>query len=358
MLPGFSTKPIGGYKVIYEYANFFASKGHDVTIYESRTNKMEFEKASFKGKARLVVANILFKINFLKYERPQWFHLSDKIHVEFSPLMENHKIKNADVIIATSLQTSNFVFNLNNSKGVKFYFIQHFETFLGTKKEVISSWHLPMTKIVIASWLQNIAANIGIQTYLVKNFVDNSTFSLNFPIDMRETSVAMLYHKLPVKGTEIGLQVLERISTKFPSCRVRLFGVYDKPQNLPKQFEYFKNADTTTLRDKIYNRSQIFLSTSRSEGWGLTSTEAMACGAALVSTKNGGVNDFGIDNETAMLADVDDINEIEAKVTKLLVEDELRIRIASAGQKLVSKLTIENSGNEFLKIMRDKFNEK
>ena len=35
--------------------------------------------------------------------------------------------------------------------------------------------------------------------------------------------------------------------------------------------------------------------TSYYEGWGLPGTEAMACGCALVSTRNGGVDSYAIE---------------------------------------------------------------
>jgi glycosyltransferase involved in cell wall biosynthesis len=45
----------------------------------------------------------------------------------------------------------------------------------------------------------------------------------------------------------------------------------------------------------------VFMLTSRYEGWGLPATEAMACGAAVVSTRNGGTEDFLVDGAQLLL---------------------------------------------------------
>jgi glycosyltransferase involved in cell wall biosynthesis len=45
---------------------------------------------------------------------------------------------------------------------------------------------------------------------------------------------------------------------------------------------------------------------SRYEGWGLPSLEAMACGAAVVSTRSDGIEDFVVDGRNGLLSPVGD----------------------------------------------------
>jgi len=35
VMPGYSLKPVGGIKVVYDYANQLASRGHEVTVLHS-----------------------------------------------------------------------------------------------------------------------------------------------------------------------------------------------------------------------------------------------------------------------------------------------------------------------------------
>ena len=65
------------------------------------------------------------------------------------------------------------------------------------------------------------------------------------------------------------------------------------------------------LVDEIYNTSRVFLCTSWVEGFGLTNVEAMACGAALVTTDNGGSRDYALHGETALVAPCGDVGSVE-----------------------------------------------
>src|SRR6185295_14141998 len=86
-----------------------------------------------------------------------------------------------------------------------------------------------------------------------------------------------------------------------------------------------------------YNRSRIFLCSSRVEGFGLPSIEAMACGAALVTTSNGGSDDYAIHGETALVCEPDDITGMADHIARLLRDDELRIRLARQGAEYVRR---------------------
>lgn len=42
LLPAYYSDPIGGYRVVYEYANFLAARGHDITVvYPRRHHESE-----------------------------------------------------------------------------------------------------------------------------------------------------------------------------------------------------------------------------------------------------------------------------------------------------------------------------
>jgi glycosyltransferase involved in cell wall biosynthesis len=95
------------------------------------------------------------------------------------------------------------------------------------------------------------------------------------------------------------------------------------------------NPPQEFIVNEIYNRSRIFLCSSRVEGFGLPSVEAMACGATLVTTSNGGSDDFAIHEETALVCEPDDITAMADNVERLLRDDELRIRLAKQGMEYV-----------------------
>ena len=73
------------------------------------------------------------------------------------------------------------------------------------------------------------------------------------------------------------------------------------------------------------------MQTSNNEGFGLTAVEAMACGAALVSTDCGGSRDYALPGTTADVLPVGDAAGLAAAVDALLDDEPRRLRYAQAG---------------------------
>ncbi|RNE43141.1 GDP-mannose-dependent alpha-(1-6)-phosphatidylinositol monomannoside mannosyltransferase [Lacticaseibacillus paracasei] len=348
IMPGYSPNPIGGYKIVYQYASFFAEQGHQVHIYESISNKMELRKVSVLGRLRRILLMLLWWCRLYRIPRPKWFSFPSDVIFESADLMEHHRLKSADCTIGVGLNTAEYLNNLSPKFGRRFYFIQGFETFLGTKAEVIESWHTNNHKIVISTKLQQFGESIGEHSDLVQNFINQNDFFVTRTIADRPVTISMLYHTLPDKGTDVGLQVLRNLKALIPDLNIILFGVYPRPSDLPRDYVYYQNASIDQLREDVYNESAVFLVPSRNEGWGLTATEAMACGAALVSTRNGGVEDFATDKTTALLSDVDDVDSLTRQANELLTNAKMRTEIATRGVHAVSDFTITKSGNTFL----------
>jgi glycosyltransferase involved in cell wall biosynthesis len=89
----------------------------------------------------------------------------------------------------------------------------------------------------------------------------------------------------------------------------------------------------------LYRRAWVVASTSVREGWGMTVSEAAACGTPAVATRIPGhidVIDHGI---TGMLADRDD--ELVQQLETLLGDPLLRRRLGRAAQARVAPLTWE-----------------
>jgi L-malate glycosyltransferase len=102
-----------------------------------------------------------------------------------------------------------------------------------------------------------------------------------------------------------------------------------------------------SLVEQVYDSSSVFLCASHREGFGFPSLEAMACGAALVSTRNGGVDEFAVDGESAVLADVGDIDGLAAAVLELLADSARHDQIAANGLRASERFSWEASVTAF-----------
>lgn len=336
VLPGLSRVPVGGFKIIYEYANRLSNRGYNVEIiyYCKKTQK----KVLFLGKILCILAT--------KYY-PKWFILDKNIKKICSFELED-RYTNKDVIIATSIATAEPVYKL--STGKKIYFIQDFENWGGYDKDYIyKTYSWEMKNIVISSWLKRIVDKYSKKpSILIRNGLDYEVFKLINPIEKRNRySISMLYHEGVHKGSRYGIEVLKRLKKYYPLLDVTLFGVFNRPLDLPEWINYERKPTQKDLC-KIYNETAIFLCTSLKEGFGLTGAESMACGCAYVSTDYGGQREYTIDNENVLLSPVKDVDSIENNIKILIENDKLRIKIAKNGYDYIREILNWNKSIDLL----------
>ena len=74
----------------------------------------------------------------------------------------------------------------------------------------------------------------------------------------------------------------------------------------------------------------------------MCAVEAMACGCALVTTANGGSDDYAHHEETALVCGPDPAEMTDA-LARLAGDDPLRIRLATAGARFVERFRWETS---------------
>jgi glycosyltransferase involved in cell wall biosynthesis len=188
--------------------------------------------------------------------------------------------------------------------------------------------------------LSEVARDLGVseQCTHIPNGLDLSGLTITRTIAERPPRAAMLYHTSEMKGSLEGIAVLRRVKHQIPDFEAVLFGTTPRGSEIPDWVEYAQLPSRDALRE-LYNSASVFLQPSRSEGWGLTSTEAMACGCALVTTDNGGSRDFAVDGETALVAPIQDVDALSARMIQLLHDKPLRVRIAECGAELARTFT-------------------
>lgn len=348
VLEGYPKYPVGGIKMVFEYANRFIARNHEVSIVFdcSKGARNHQEIPTFFRK-------ICYKLLIWYY--PKWFVLNPKIHKICAYTgINSQELPDADFVCATAVWTADDVAKLSINKGKKLYFIQDFENWGSwTADAVKKTYRLGMKNIVIAKWLQKIVRDSGADCVLIPNGIDFNVFNIDIPIVSRKGhTVSMLYHKQLHKGSVYGIAALKELKRRYPDLQATLFGVPQRPDNLPSWVQYIQKATQTQLR-QVYNQSKIYLCPSIKEGFGLTGAEAMACGCAYVASDYGGVHEYATDGRSVLLSPPKDVEGLVEHITYLFEHDDERIKLAQQGYEDIQALDWNRSVDKFEAVLKD-----
>lgn len=196
------------------------------------------------------------------------------------------------------------------------------------------SFTAPGPKFCVATWLQEVGETaFGVpreQMRYLPPGIDHRRFRVTRPLTDRPVDVTLLHHPHREKGWPTGQAMLEELLRRRPALRARVFG-RNLDHRIPAGVEAIDSPDHRRLAEEIYAQTRIFVQTSRNEGFGLTPVEAMACGAALVTTDCGGSRDYGIPGVTADVAPAEDPDALVDLVDALLDDEPRRLGYAEAG---------------------------
>ena len=344
ILPRTGEEPIGGFKVVYEYANRLAKDGYHINIVYGITSRPVSNLVIRYGYYFCRWFRWLKYKLFCSYKPDSWFVTDNRINHLLRYRLNKASMPNTTYLFATSWSTAYWVDLYNEiPSNQKYYLLQSFEDWNGDKDFVISTWKMQMNKIVIAPWLQEIADNLNEKSFFIENGFDQKKFYLTIPIEKKDKyAVTMLWHDHPLKSCNVGLKALNLVKKKYPQFRARFFGVPDKPKDLPEWIEYTQTPSPQKHLE-IYNSSSIFLGPSSKEGFCLTPPEAMLCGCAIVCTDIGGYTVVAKEGQTALLAKVGDYNKLAENIIRLIEDDDLRYKLAYNGLNLIKEYTWDNA---------------
>lgn len=335
ILPYKARRPAGGFRVMYEYANRLALKGYDVHLtYPIETAYMNYR---LPYAARCLLAKIE------RFSTGKWFKFDPSITMSYVPHVEDKYVADADIVIATWWSTVLEMDKLGPSKGKKINLIQGFENWEGRVDLLYKSYDLPLvTNIVVASYLHDIVRQHTKKPIdIIHNAISKEDFGVDTPIEARNKyQVAMTYSTQEIKGSKYGLEALKLAKEQVPELQAELFGVGPTPSDLPNWVTYHR--DPKNLRE-IYNRAAIFLSNSFTEGFPLTPAEALFCGCALICTDIDGHKEFALDNDTALLVEVRNVEQMAQKIVELVADDNKRTTLASRGNIYIKRFVWDNS---------------
>lgn len=295
----------GGHRDVFEHLNRLRARGHEVALYTLG-------------------------------EAPDWFGLEAPVRTFDSYESLGAALDDVDAVkVATWWATAWPVWLASVRRGVPAYFVQDIETSyypnLNRREElfrrrVLATYREEFSYVTISEWNRDRLAEMGLSADLVPPGID----LLNFrPLDgqRREDVVLAIGRALPLKNLPLTVEGFKRLD---PEPELWLFGV--EPSLGPKYGARYFEAPSDAEVNELMNRATVFVQTSRHEGFCLPLLEAMATGAAVVSTDAHGNRDFCRHGENCLLVE-DDPESVRSALARVLGDRELRDRLGEAGRR-------------------------
>lgn len=168
---------------------------------------------------------------------------------------------------------------------------------------------------------------------------------------LRRDGIGALYNPHSNKAPEDLIAVMAACHARWPEVPQRVFSTDSRPAGL-EQVEYTRLPAVAAAR-AIYNRSKIWVLTSRTEGLPGVVLEAMACGCVVVSTDNEGSLEIMRAERNGMIACRGDVAGIVEAIGRVLADDGLRQRLAAGALETARSFTWERAADRMEEFLRD-----
>ncbi|GAB2023933.1 glycosyltransferase family 4 protein [Lactovum odontotermitis] len=339
--------PIGGYKVVYDYANYLSTHGYKVAI--------TFLDRTILKPSKYAIVNLSKRLFRRVHPSREvtWAQLDPSIQL-FSEVSNPRKIIDSDFVFATAATTANFVQSLTSEKGKKYYFIQNYEAeaYGRSQKALEDTYKLGFNNIVISKSLEKIVSQVsGKNASFLPNFYDEKNFWLEESIEKRENVISLLSHFQLSKRTKFGLEIIAEVKKVIPDLQVELFGASKYEEELPNYVHFTYRADVEQLRKEIYGQSKVYLMPTVLEGWGLTGMEAQASGAVLLASRIDGITMYATPSNS-VLVEPDNKQAFVDALIRLLQDDAERIKLGKQALRDLKRFSLESSGKKLVEILR------
>lgn len=310
----------GGVRVVAMHAARLEQRGHQVIVISTPPRPVTMREA-------------LRRVKHGKWPlaAPAPSHL-DGLNVEhrrlerYRPVVASD-VPDSDVVVATWWQTAEWVADLPAHKGAKVYLIQHDERAMypsadpeaqDKRRRVMSTWRLPMYRIVVAQWLARLLEHLGTgAAHVVPNGVDLAHFHAPPRGKQPRPTVGVMYATVRFKGCDVSLAACELARRQLPELRLIAFGSEDPVRHLPLPAgTMFAKAPSQARIREMYAACDAWLFASRSEGFGLPLLESMACRTPVIATSAGAAPEL-VAGGGGMLVASDDAEEMAAAIERV-----------------------------------------
>lgn len=343
LLPGPRREPVGGYKILYQYGDYLAKQGWSVDFtYLTNEIVCNGRFRGMKGKIKRILLSHLKFYNWYSFSSNSINHNTVRtVNADF--------FKNYNIVICSSVETFIYIDKNNFVEPRKLiYFVQGYENWNVEQHlldETLSKQSIDY--VTISDDLAHKISNAGGKVSLIlHNGINHNDFYVIKEWTRRQAaSFLFLYHPSERKGCDLLLRTICKIKEKQHFIQFSCFSAYPKPKDFPKFIEYHFRPTVTKL-NKLYNANRFFICSSLHEGFGLTPAEAAFAGGIVLTTKNGGVEQYIKDNVTGFVFSDRTEDDFQYLIYKLVERKDFLSDFSKDSSKyIVNLLDLENNFN-------------
>lgn len=171
----------------------------------------------------------------------------------------------------------------------------------------------------------------------------------------KEITLGVVSRLERIKGMDLVIPAFAKLKKRYTVIRLLVVGDGSQRTIMQEQaielgvndsVEWMGRQEQSHLQS-LYDRIDILLMPSRSEGFGLTAIEGMARGCVVVASNIGGLPEVVKDGEVGLLHEVNSANDIVYKINLLMSDSNLLYKYSIAAVKYVEKYSFERYSQLF-----------
>ena len=158
-----------------------------------------------------------------------------------------------------------------------------------------------------------------------------------------------------IKGMDLVIPTFAKLKKRYTVIRLLVVGDGSQRTIMQEQaielgvndsVEWMGRQEQSHLQS-LYDRIDILLMPSRSEGFGLTAIEGMARGCVVVASNIGGLPEVVKDGEVGLLHQTEDVEDMVAQIQSLLENRVRTIQLSRNALLYVSQFSFEKYATAF-----------
>lgn len=174
-------------------------------------------------------------------------------------------------------------------------------------------------------------------------------------------SILYIGRLVKIKGIDILVKALPIIKGSYPNIKLYIAGMggqYNKINSLVKRLDLTENVVFLgnvfgSEKRCLIASTDILVTPSRYEAFGIVILEAMASGKPVVASDVGGIPYIVDDGKTGLLFKDGDIDELAKNVLNLLTDKSTRLNMGRAGKEKAKLFSWEEIADETVKVYRE-----